>query len=349
MNKFLPAIFLSTLLFGACGGGGDNGTNTGSIDTGDTGTVADVDNFVAADGNASYSGERRFASLSAANSRQFLHLLFSPGLSAPGTVLRRDAPAVGVQLVGADFLRAQETMLKRLKHKALVMHQYHQRAVDTSDPDSCQNAGGNVRLSGHLFEDAGKGKLKLEYVNCESGGYVLNGDAYLLIYAVQGGFNQFSSITLSYNGLNATLLASGETLEVTGTIDEVADFNTNSTRVTTTLHRQISGSSQQSLTRTIRQLTGGNGAVNMSGDLYDGFYGRARITTVNPLLYNDAGSLLAGYIVLTGAGNSKMAVTALGEQFNPATNHRAIMLQVDIDANGDGVYENISQIEAGGL
>nr|CAA6830929.1 MAG: Unknown protein [uncultured Thiotrichaceae bacterium] len=359
MYKTLLPLFLSMVLLSACGGSSDSGsTTTGGTDTGtdttdttvvDTGTPADVENFVPADGIASYTGDNQLADLNTGNSRDFLGLLFSPGLQAPGTSLRSETPAIGIQLAGDDFLRSQETLLRDLKQKALVQHQYSQRSVDVSDSDSCGGTGGYVHLSGELYESVGKGKLKLEYVNCQSGGYVLNGDAYLLIYAIHGSFNEFSSSTLSYNGLQADLLSSDETLSIVGTVDEVVDFDTGSVRVTSKLHREFANTGQQSLTDVIRLSQGVDGAVEMTGNLYEGFFGRVQVTTLQRLIYNDVGSPIAGYILLTGLDNSKIAVTALGEQYNTSTGLNEIMLQVDVDADGDGYYENVSQIDAGGL
>ncbi len=238
--------------------------------------------------------------------------------------------------------------MRRLKQKALAQYRYNQRVVDNSE--SCRN-GGVARLTGELYEEAGKGKLQIAYSNCEVGGYVLQGDAVLLIYAINGSFSEWSSSTLSYNGLQAQQLSNNEGVLFTGTIDEVNDFDTGSIRHIIKLHRQIAAanSNQQTLTDVVRQATGADGSVTMTGNLYEGLYGRVQLNTIRPLVYNASDAPVAGYISMTGINNSRVWVTALGEQFDATTGRDVILLQVDVDENGDGVIDSVSQVDTASL
>ncbi len=350
------AIGLSLLLLAGCGGSGDSsgGAGSGVIPTPaatTASTLAEVDNFVVADGSASYDGEQRLAVLNTANATDYVRMVFSPALGAPDVALRAGGWATGLQLADADFIRSQEMLLAQLAQAALAQYRYGQRTVNMTNSQSCQN-NGSISLSGELYETVGKAKLKLTYSACETGGYILQGEAFLLIYAVhEGSFNEWSSFTLSYNQLQAQRVSDNEGVLFTGTLDEVKDYNTGSTRKTTQLHRQVAAadSDKQTLTQLVRQATGANGSVTMSGALYEGLYGQAQIKTLRPLIYNTANAPVSGYLTMTGLNNSRIAVTALGQQYDATTARDVILLQVDIDANGDGVYENLSQVNVDDL
>lgn len=360
-NKII--LLLSALLLAGCGDGDSGGGGTVNNDSSpviipnDTPTSvssspADVDSFIPTNGTDSYrlaGGANTQAFLNSNNALSYVSLLFSPALRAPGTMLRAATPVNGLQLADADFMRAQEKLLAKLKQQALLQHRYQQRAVDISDRTACRN-GGNVRLVGQLYDDIEKGKLKLIYNNCETGGYRLQGDAFLLIYAINGGFNNWSSATLSYNNMQAVTLSNNESVLFNGTIDEVNDINTGSTRITTKLHRQSDAAGgEQTLTDTVRQFTGANGSVAMSGYLYGGVSGWVELNTQRSLVYNEADAPVDGYITFAGAGNSTIAVTALGEQYDVSTDRNVILLQVDVDQNGDGFVDQTTKVATGDL
>lgn len=327
IRQWTTCLFSATLL-SACGGGGDKNN--------------DPADFIPADGSSSYTGQRAFAALNTGNASAYLSMLYSPGFDSPSLSFRSTQ---GITLVKNDFLRDQERMLQYVKQQALPT-QYMQRSV--SETTNCENEG-TLKLEGNAEDGSSKGKIDLNYNNCQLGGYIFNGNAYLFIYATNGSFEEISSATISYNGLKATPTDDGEGFVITGTIDEVFDYNTNSTRAVTQLHRKTISTGQQTLLDTTRQYYDFDSTVQVGGSMYHGTYGRTKISTLQPMIYNAEDIPLAGVVLMEGAASSKIKVTALGEQYSIDQDENPIMLQVEVDANGDGVYENTSQINSNHL
>jgi hypothetical protein len=318
----------SAALLSACGGGGDKNN--------------EITDFIPADGGSSYTGQRTFAALNTNNAPAYLSMFYGPGFDSPSLSFRSTQ---GITLVKNDFLHDQDRMLRYVKQKALPT-QYMQRTVtETTD---CENEG-TLKLEGNAEDSSSKGKINLNYNNCQFGGYIFNGNAYLFIYATNGSFEEISSATISYNGLKATPTGGGEAFIVTGTLDEVFDYNTNSTRTLTQLHRKTINTGKQTLLDTTRQYYDFDSTIQVSGSVYHGTHGRAKISTLQPMIYNAEDIPLAGVVLMKGAANSKIKVTALGEQYSIDQDENLIMLQVEVDADGDGVYENTSQVNTNDL
>lgn len=302
----------------------------------------DSPDFIPADGNSSYTGQRNLAALDTGNAPTYLNMLYGPGFESPSLSFRS---AQGITLVQRDFLRDQERMLQHLKQQALPT-QPLQRSV--SETENCEN-GGTVKLEGNAEDGSSKGKINLTYSNCRVGGYTFEGNAYLFVYATNGSFEEISSATISYNGLKATPVSGGEALIITGTLDEAVDYNTDSTRAIANLHHKTVNTGQQTLLNTTRRYYNFDSMITVSGAMYHGAHGRTNISTLQPLVYNINDVPLSGVVLMRGADNSKIKVTALGEQYSFEQNENLIMLLVEVDANGDGIYESSSEIDTGAL
>ena len=81
---------------------------------------------------------------------------------------------------------------------------------------------------------------------------------------------------------------------------------------------------------------------SISGRLYDSVSGYIDITTTNPLLYSPAGSFYpssGGPMIITGANNAKIRMTPVN----------ATDVTIEVDADGDGIYESTQTVAQSSL
>ncbi|MEZ5534046.1 MAG: hypothetical protein R3F02_00340 [Thiolinea sp.] len=325
--RLLITSLLTTLILSACGGGG-NDDNTSD--------------FTPADGNSSYTGQRTLAALNTGNAAEYLSMLYGPGFETPSLSFRSTQ---SMTLAGNDFLSEQNKLLQHLKQQALPT-QYMQRSVNSTE--NCENEG-KLTFTGNAEDGSSKAKINLNYHNCQFGEYIFDGNAYLIIYATNSSFDEISSATISYNGLQATPVNGAEPFTAVGTLDEVVDYNTGSTRLTVTLHRQTISTGKQTFISSVNQYYAVDDTVRANGTLYHGIYGRANLSTLQPAIYDAYGNPLSGSLLLKGANNSKIRVTALGEQYSLDLDRYLLLLQVEVDADGDGIYESLNQSDVDDL
>ena len=91
-----------------------------------------------------------------------------------------------------------------------------------------------------------------------------------------------------------------------------------------------------------------NSPVTVSGKVYQGFYGYVQVSTLQEVIYDD-GIPMSGQVLMAGAEGSKVRITALGQQYNEVTDESGIMLQVEVDEDGNGQYESLSLIDTNDL
>jgi hypothetical protein len=125
------------------------------------------------------------------------------------------------------------------------------------------------------------------------------------------------------------------TLNVGGTIS----MNTSGNTETITMDFVLSGTGQSAKFENVVLVTTNDGSVSqlllsesLGGRFYDSTEGYVDVSTTNPLLYSPAGSInpsSGGPVIFTGANNSKIRMTPVD----------SVNVTIDVDADGDGVYE----------
>lgn len=319
--KIFPAIILAVLL-SACGGGGSGGTSSSDSNP-STPTPPPTSSALSA-----YTGNLNLATLynNSIRNHKFLQIIFNT--TNLGTTV--SAKNETTQEAGNIITNTQSLAALAISQ---VNNFFSQRkAVNTTIP--CFS--GTATLSGTLDNQTGTGTLNAYYSDCAYNNNVLiNGSAVFSINAVDLNKGIPTSITMSMTGLSVSTV-SGTTNELTGT--QRIDINPSTDEMTATSNLyQIDTSTKEAVL--LRDLVisldqNGNG-TKISGMVCHHLYGCVSTTTSNDFR-TDAytGLPYAGSLTMTGLNN-----TSIQTVFSKEAKTGWGKFIINIDANGDGVYE----------
>ncbi|MDH3672701.1 MAG: YCF48-related protein [Gammaproteobacteria bacterium] len=206
-------------------------------------------------------------------------------------------------------------------------------AVDETEP--CDFGQGTIHSTGTINND-GTGTLNVTYNNCLLDGLTHNGQATLQVTAFNLTFFVPTDFTFSISSL--TITGPGVNQTVSGSLRDQLNLGTD-TETTTfdlTTTDNVSG-------KTIRThnlvfvfvyndiFSPSSYTLTMTGRVWDSLYGYVDVSTVTPFVFSSISQLFpdSGQIILTGAGNASIRVTALS----------SVLLTVALDLDGDSVYE----------
>lgn len=325
-NQLLPALVAGTLLT-ACGGG----TTTSSTTTGGTNVIiSSVDNTVV-DASSIYTGNSTLALLNTSNSMTFVDLAL--GTENINNNLSASRSTDTVSQSETSLLRTQQ-ILSALASQQIARQRYQARLIDVSD--TCPN-GGTASVSGEVSNITFTGTLQMTYNQCKSENITTNGTALLAINAFNAQYQEASSYTISMKGLS--ILVDDVPYTSTGTLRTDVDMATQqSTLLINQYQRNLSTGKQQFIDN-VSMLVDKSGYTTISGKFCEDVQGCITTTTVTPLLFAEDGVPLEGEIVLNGAANSKVQVIAQGYDTSTPPQRN---LQVNLDADGNGLYESLS-------
>lgn len=291
--------------------------------------------YVISSGAENYSGKQSLASLDRSNAELFVNGMLGSRVTNPDySFSAKGHDQEGITLTDNDFLRSQEKLIKAVRAQALLSQQMKQKTIRQSE--QCE-AGGTIEMQGNLTSNVSKSKINLVFRNCRYGGSTFNGAGALIIYNFNAEHDQPASSSLSYN--RTTVTSGNASFVAIGNIAEVHDFNASTIRTIADIQMRDSTTGKESLIKATRFCYCATHDAYGEISLQD--YGKAKFTNTKALVYAEEGNIpTAGEITFTGANDSKIKVTALGEVFDSSTQTNKLMLEVSIDANGDGVYES---------
>lgn len=343
----LPALVAGTLL-SACGGttttttttGGSNPpivTHSGANPTTNTNT----ESHQLADANSIYTGSRALALLDTANSMVFVNLVLgteniNDNITAPpGTVVRSVKP----DTLPANALQSQR-ILSALAAQHITAQGYQARAVKESD--TCPD-GGTATLTGEVDDTSFTGTLYVTYSQCKSENVVVNGSAMLVVHAFDTAYRTPTAYTVSMKGLGVQVDAAPYT--VTGTLRTDVNPTTGESMLVVNQYQLNlgKGNQRQQLAEAVKMRVDSNGYTEITGKFCEGVQGCVTTSTQTPLRFAADGVPLEGELVLSGAANSKVQILAQGYDTSTPPQRK---LQVNLDSNGDGVYESPSERNA---
>ena len=345
MRRFqlLGCSFASSLVLGltACGGGG-----------GGSSAPADPTASFPPQTALTYTGAVTPAAVTAANAGVLASNVL--GASASGTA--SGGVATGVSAQTSSTPEPQPTgaagigrrLAKALRSADLAPANTGARtaaAIDQSTP--CDS--GSMRIFGNVSDTNGTGTVNVHYLNCRTGTDTVNGPATLRIDSVSNGV--ITDGTLTFTRVNFS--GPGVNSDLTGTIRTQVSTTATSATETLTQNTVLLDNSNGRMTQAnnVRIVNVYDDVDSPSfftqaitGSVCDNTAGCTTIQTNTipttapwgPFYFSTIGQSFPdwGEMVLTGASNSRIRVTSLGNA----------LAKVEVDANGDGTYENTARM-----
>jgi hypothetical protein len=325
-THILPALVAGTLL-SACGGG----TTTSSTTTGGTTTTTSSNstNTTLADANSVYTGSRALALLDTANSMAFVNLVLGTE-NINDNITAAQRPANTAQ---ASLLQPQR-ILSALAAQQITAQRYQARAVSLTD--NCPG-GGTASVAGDVDDTTFTGTLQVTYNQCKSENVVTNGTAMLVIHTFNTQVLQATAYTVSMKGLG--IRVDDVPYTATGTLRTDVNLATGQSTLLVNQYQRNLSTGKQQLAEAVKMVVESSGYTDINGKFCEGVQGCVTASTVKPFMFAADGVPLEGELALNGAANSKVQVIAQG--YDTATPPQR-KLQVNLDSNGDGVYESPS-------
>src|SRR3954463_34019 len=347
-------LFAYSLVLGltACGGGGDGG---GGGSAGGSGTTPPPPQTP-----LGYFGATTAATIGATNAGTVTaNVVGATGATIGGPVVAvsaraESAPASEPQPTGATGLprRLAQAMHGSDLAAGPVAGVLAGVAVDQTVP--CDS--GSMRISGDRAAN-GTGTLSVSYNACRTGSDTINGPASLQINSydalnrvIADGIFSFTRVSFTGPGIDSDL---------TGTLRKQAvatpnfmDGGAATETVTLNTVTQDKGTGRMTRTQDLRIVNVYSSMTaptfynqSIDGRVYDSVAGYVDVTTNTmpfkapwgPLYYSTTGQSFPdwGEIVLTGATGSRIRVTALAID----------LAKIEVDADGNGVYENSARLQ----
>jgi|GEM_PF-6167631 len=335
ISHILPALVAGTLL-SACGGGTTTSSTTTSGNASTSIVTNNTANTVLAEASSVYTGSRSLALLDTLSSMAFVNLVLGTENINDNITAPRPAEAsipTATVTAQANWLQSQR-VLSALAVQHIGAQRYQARSVTESD--TCPG-GGSATVTGDVDDTTLTGTLQVTYNQCKSENVVTNGSAMLVIHSVNIAYLEPTAFTLSMKGLS--IRVDDVPYTVTGTLRTDVNMATGQGTLLANQYQRNLSTGKQQLAETVKMLVASDGYTDISGKFCEGVQGCVNVTTVKPLLFATDGVPLEGELALTGAANSKVQVIAQGYDTSTPPQRK---LQVNLDSNGDGVYESPS-------
>lgn len=331
-NHILPALVAGTLL-SACGGG----TTTSSSTTGGTSTTVttSTSNTTLADASSVYTGSRSLALLDTTNSMAFVNLVLgTENINDNITAPQRPADDSAASNTAQASLLQPQQILSALAAQQIAAQRYQARSVSLSK--DCPG-GGTAGVTGEVDDTTFTGTLQVTYSQCKSENVVTNGSAMLVVHAFNVPSLTATSYTVSMKGLG--IRVDDVPYTVTGTLRTDLNLATGQSILLINQYQRNLSTGKQQLAENVKMLVENSGYTDINGKFCEGVQGCVNANTVKPFMFAADGVPLEGEILLNGAASSKVQVIAQGYDTSTPPQRK---LQVNLDANGDGVYESPS-------
>jgi chitinase len=326
--KMLFIAFSMISLLANCGGGGGSGTSGGSS---------------SGVGGITYDGLKSQATISVANANTIFAAVWSIGDSS--SLLTADSSSLAIaSLVKSPKEDRSVALFKQMKGgamsaiKVLSQRSNTMTAAASTSGTHPGSVSGTITITGNIDPVSGTGSLAIVYSNYNDGdGITYDGTVFVQV----AGFDNSSGIitdgTLSFTLWKIVTTASDVSL--TGSMRQQENLKTNIETLTLNMDGRDNKTHdefryQNFVVRTVydNMYSPTTMTETDTGRIYLSRYGYVDITTTNPLVYTSslqANPNSGGPIILSGASGSKTAISPIS----------ASSVRIEVDANGDGVYE----------
>lgn len=323
-NKYIIllsiSLVLSISLFG-CGGGGEGGGVSGGNSPGISGIT--------------YDGLMTQATISVANANTIFAALWNQGdSSSSSTASLANSPKDGKTV--ALFGQMKGRVLSGIR--GFSARSYKTMSAVLMSETSNGSVSGTLTITGNIDPDTGTGSLTMVYSNYNDGdGYTYDGTVSVSVAGYDFNSGIITDGTLTFTLW--TIATTNSNVSLTGSIWQQEDLNNNIETMKLNLDgrdniTQDTFRYQSYVVRTIYDniYTPSTMTETDTGRVYLARYGYVDITTTTPLVYTFSSQTNpngGGPIILSGANGSKAAISPIS----------AISVKIEVDADGDGVYE----------
>lgn len=303
-----------SLLLTACGGGDGGGSSNSTP----------VNPY---DADAKYTGIRTQTTITTNNKLDFIRALY--GVEYEGFSLASTGQNSTTQEQSFSSLTKDLTALAL--HATIKSTGYTLAAAKpVNDTIACPN-GGTTKISGEVDKSTGIGVVTLAMTNCITTIGKSNGNVQLAITSYDLAARKPTAFTLTFQNLKVDYPIVSYTAVGTQSYSVVQGIET----TTSNIHRLNHTTNKQSLIKNYQvvSISPYDTRFKLSGQAYLQDYGYVSVSTLENVVFSDAGIPIAGKARLAGANNSKLQITATTSN-----------MMLELDSNGDNVYEETSYI-----
>jgi len=199
---------------------------------------------------------------------------------------------------------------------------------------------GSLHFVGDISSTAGTGTLTVTYNACRTGTDTLNGAATMRVDAFDTNYALITDFTITFSRL--TVSGPGISQDLSGTLRSHIVIATRTETLTENFVTQDNNTRATTKTDNLVVVNVYDDLFNphfftetLSGRVFDGTSGYVEVSTPTPLFFSTATQSApdSGQILISGAG-SKALLPALSDT----------RVRVQVDANGDGVYETAATV-----
>lgn len=317
-KELLLAIFLTPVLYSCGGGGGDSTTATDATDT-----------------PLAYIGNTEPAVLTAANAKYLTDLLFG---SSDSFFDDLDDP-VDSSTTSVSSTAATVTALSRSTRELVTAVTITQQAID--ELVSCADSG-TVHITGTV-ESNMSGNLIMDFDHCDDGDSYIDGVARFVIRNFDIYLELFTDATLSSDLLHFADVSSDVTW--TGSMSVLVDIPTATETINSNLIIRENATGRLAKTENLEIKTTYDNLFNptshqeeVKGLLFDELEGYVILSTESALTYGDPTQQFpygGGPLYMAGANDARLRITPIS----------VTEISIDLDADGDGVFEALAVTE----
>lgn len=312
IGKTFILFTLSGMLV-ACGGGGGSASNS-------------------ATNTSTYGGSRTTTQITAENVDEFTNSIFQTVNTTSNGGDYAQLRPVGTTAGELSQTNRYITNLA-INIAKNTRNTYQSRAVNESE--ACTN-NGNITTSGNINDATNTGNVRIAFNQCSVEDVLFNGSIDVNISGYNSTYNEPTTARLTYNNLNIN--AEGETFTILGSINLTSDPAARTTNSTTQLNLKSNLEGQETLVNmniSFAENADLSLTTHINGEACENNEGCVNINTTTPLKFDYIGNPMEGELLLGGLNNSKAKITIIS--YN--------LLQVNVDEDGDGVYEHQHTLE----
>jgi len=324
-------LFFSVFLMTSCGGGGGGGGVVGGGGGGGGGT-----------GGVTFSGATTQASLTSDNANKIFSLVWNGG---PTAVTMSSSPKVAKTAPynnskGGGIVPLAKCLVKKISVNTAGLSGSSKNVSSVIPVFETQTGAvsGTLTMTGSVDDTTGTGSITESFANFNDGdGYTYDGNVLLQINGFDLVTGAMTDVTMSFTLW--TIKSASDDISLTGSMRMQESLQNMSDILTVNMDgRDNIGNETFRFANFVVTSVYDNlfsptsGTATYSGRVYAEKFGYVEISTVSPCIYSDpnANPSSGGPIILGGAGNSKASVTPISKNF----------VKIEVDDNGDGVYEN---------